>query len=246
MHSGYHRLVEHSPFIQKISCLFGGHQLCDLHDHLDEEGQRFSQIHWKDMKWGEDRQNPLVEQFDASFSGDQEWERIYDEMVNDIAAYLFRDETTLYIQRRPNLRIQFPNMANTGRRAGDPQDGSVVGLHNDLELGHPESETNFVFACTDMYDSNSIRYEPMPQSELEFGQYKTVQMRAGEIFWADFVSLKHYNSVNMTPHTRVSLDFRIIPASRFVSVEGDKFTDGPFFRKFSPERTGLISQQNNS
>ena len=82
-------------------------------------------------------------------------------------------------------------------------------------FGHPEEEINFVYAITDMYDTNSIYYEPLPNSNIKLEKFNNLKLKHGEIWYGQLNKCLHYNKINRTNKTRISLDFRVIPYSNF-------------------------------
>ena len=88
---------------------------------------------------------------------------------------------------------------------------AVVKKHydSDDEHRHPKGEINFIIALTDMYDSNSIWYESYPR----LGDFKAMDLKAGDVLCFNGNLCEHYNKINKTGKTRVSMDFRILPSN---------------------------------
>jgi hypothetical protein len=129
----------------------------------------------------------------------------------------------LVIQKTPNLRVHIPNNSNIGKRKSDPND-SIIGLHYDRELGHPIEELNVIVAITDMYNTNSIYYEPFPNSYLQCNHYNNLQLKKNNYWYGNLNQCKHYNKINLTNKTRISLDFRIIPYSKYKKTQNKSVT----------------------
>jgi hypothetical protein len=128
---------------------------------------------------------------------------------------LYPEETHILYQKTPNLRISFPLTTAIGRRPETDPDEYIIGLHNDAEFGHPPEEMNFIIPITRMYSTNSIYYEETPNMNTEYNQYSCLELVENEFFQCYFNQLNHYNRINGTGNTRISLDFRIIPYSKY-------------------------------
>ena len=72
-------------------------------------------------------------------------------------------------------------------------------------------EMNYYLPFTDAYGENTIWAE----SREDLGDYQPMNCNYGEFIQWDGVNLTHGNKVNSTPHTRISIDFRIMPFSRY-------------------------------
>src|SRR2546425_681792 len=133
--------------------------------------------------------------------------------------------TDLYFQNTPTMRFQFPH-----------QDGFTwkPRIHTDIMLGHPPYEVNVWIPLTPAYSTNSMMIARMKDSiglleEVSF-DFETFAYRVqrDSIFWdqcarvchpvtLDYGSFLmfdprclHATQYNSTPHTRVSIDVRII------------------------------------
>lgn len=134
-----------------------------------------------------------------------------------ILPYLGLDQAL--VQKFPSFRIQLPgNIA-------------VARAHTDHELGHPIGEVNFTYAFTKMYDTNTIYIEKMPRLE----QYLPIESDANSVTCFNGNLCNHYNEINTTGKTRISMDFRILPlnyagnATGHSLSYGKSFTDGEYY-----------------
>lgn len=121
-------------------------------------------------------------------------------------------------QRFPTFRCHMPNNVAVG------------GWHRDTEYNHPPGEINFWMPFTKAWDSNTIwlsmngNKDDASPKELRNGQYLMFEG-----------STLHGNKVNDTGLCRVSMDFRVIPADKFMpgvreSVSaGRSFTVGDYY-----------------
>ena len=66
-----------------------------------------------------------------------------------------------------------------------------------------------------MFETNSIYYETEPNSNLPYDKYNNLKLKENDFFIGYFNKCYHYNKINKTNKTRVSLDFRIIPYSKY-------------------------------
>lgn len=118
-------------------------------------------------------------------------------MLNQIAPFF--DEHIAY-QKYPTLRIQIPG----GK--------GVAAYHVDSEYNHPKDEINIWLPLTHAHDTASIYIESEPGK----GDYTSQDVKYGEYLMFEGGKLSHGNEVNLTGKTRVSIDMRVIPLSKFV------------------------------
>jgi len=123
---------------------------------------------------------------------------VYERLVKEVIAPLF-DEKVVIFQKKPTFRVHLPNNLCVGQK------------HRDGDYFHPAGEINFWLPFTKVFDTNGIFVE----SEPEKGDFHNVALDYGEVFRFYGNKCWHYNEVNTTGCTRVSIDFRIIPGSRW-------------------------------
>ena len=130
------------------------------------------------------------------------------------------------VQKLPNLRIQLPEniVVCVNHYDSDP-------LHN-----HPPKEINFIYALTDMYDTNTLYVETMPRLE----EYEPILLKAGNCICFNGNKCKHYNKINKTGKTRVSFDFRVLPLKYYNKLHPtksittkQKFIKGGYYKHFN-------------
>lgn len=120
--------------------------------------------------------------------------------------YFMRDEIrtkfneAIVFQKFPTLRIQIP------------EGKGVAAYHVDSEYNHPVDEINVWLPFTHAKDSRSIYIESEPGK----ADYNPVDCRYGEYIMFEGGKLSHGNEINKTDETRVSIDMRVIPVSKFV------------------------------
>jgi hypothetical protein len=141
-------------------------------------------------------------------------EKYYNFINNFIKPTFFKGEDFLLVQKTPNIRLHLPNCTNIGKRNTDPGN-DIIGLHSDSEFGHSENEFNFILPITNMFDTNSLYFEPYINSNIPFEMYNNLRLDQNNIAILYLNKLKHYNKINKTNKTRISFDFRIIPFSKY-------------------------------
>ena len=66
-----------------------------------------------------------------------------------------------------------------------------------------------------MFNPNSLYYEKYPNSNIEYNNYENLKLEKNN-YWIGYLNqCKHYNKINDTKKTRISMDFRIIPYSKY-------------------------------
>ena len=149
------------------------------------------------------------------FDTNKDFRDLYYTFIKEyIKPTFFKDEEFLVVQKTPNIRLHLPDCTNIGRRNTDP-DINIIGLHNDYEFGHSENELNFILPLTKMYETNSIYFESIENSNIDYESYNNLRLNENNIAILYLNKWKHYNKINKTNKTRVSFDFRIIPYSKY-------------------------------
>ena len=169
----------------------------------------------------------------------QEMLDLYYTFVKEIVLPLFKtDDTEFIVQKDPCFRINIPNNTALGKRTSmnDPDD--KIGIHCDGEYGHPDSEINFMLSFGYQRGTNSCYIETQIGNEI----YEPVEIKYGEFINFYGNKLRHFNKVNTTGESRVSIDFRIIPKSLYdnnntsVSLHGKRpFLIGGYYIELSKE-----------
>ena len=155
------------------------------------------------------------------------WQEIkseYERFVKEvILPFLGLNESL--VQIFPSFRVQLPNNV------------AVVINHydSDKDHKHPDGEINFIYALTDMFDTNTVYVEKMPLLD----EYEPILLKAGETICFNGNKCCHYNKINLTEKTRVSWDFRILPLNYInknkitTSVSTDtKFIEGEYYTRY--------------
>jgi hypothetical protein len=172
-----------------------------------------------------DRNSKFIKDYHNYVDNFSSFNETYYQFINEYVKPMFPNEQKLVIQKTPNLRISFPNLTAIGKNENETRD--IIGLHKDSDFGHHFSEINFIIPITKMFDTNSVYFEPEINSNVSFENYKTLQLETDEFFVGKLNQLKHYNKMNQTEKTRISLDLRIIPFSFYQEYIKD-FKDTKF------------------
>jgi ectoine hydroxylase-related dioxygenase (phytanoyl-CoA dioxygenase family) len=208
-------------FVEEIQRLFWGHKLCTqylqhLHNKLDHPYSELFEV-------GKDSSTNLHQAFyDKYRSGWPELEKVYENFIKEFVSKQF-DEDFLY-QSFPTVRFHIPGNVAVGH------------YHNDAEFGHPEGEINFIIPLTDSNDTASVWVESEPGKK----DFLPMKLRIGELIMFDGNRLTHGSEINTTGSTRVSMDFRILPLSKYdennsgISItRKTKFVEGEYYRRFT-------------
>ena len=147
-----------------------------------------------------------------------------------IAYKLFIKEVIFpYLELQEGLYQVFPTF-----RIMLPNNVAVVKKHYDSDIDHlhPKGEINFVIALTDMDDTNSIWHESYPR----LCDFKAINLKAGDVYCFCGNLCEHYNKINKTGKTRISMDFRILPQYCVTEINhiksvttGKKFSSGGYY-----------------
>lgn len=197
-------------FVKPIADLLGVTDLGELHEQ--HEGL---------FKVGADSQTSFHKKFyDKYHQGWPEMENLYRLFLRESIAPMMGGDF-LY-QKFPTFRVHLrENLA-------------VGAFHTDSEFGHPPGEINFIIPLTDSEGSASIWVESEPGKE----DYESMILRVGRLIRFDGNRLRHGNLVNNRGKTRVSMDFRVLPAHLY--REGSesmtlktKIREGDYYHRFT-------------
>lgn len=148
------------------------------------------------------------------------------------------EEDVYIVQKEPSFRIHIPNNTALGKREDDTDD-EMIGLHCDGDYNHPTAEMNYMITITGQSDTNSCYVETEPGK----GDFHPINIQYGEVFRFYGNQCRHFNKKNRTEDTRISLDFRVIPGSKYKAAEeaavhsGRKFVVGGYYCKLTKEDT---------
>lgn len=141
-----------------------------------------------------------------------EFINLYHKFIKEVVLPQIKCEDTKFVvQSEPSFRINLPNNTAIGVRYNTDESSGIIGLHCDSEYGHPASELNFMMTFTNQYGNNSCYVETMPMNNT----FVPLEMKYGEFISFYGNKCRHFNKKNDTGITRVSIDFRVIPYSRY-------------------------------
>ena len=142
-----------------------------------------------------DYETDLHKIFYMNIKKDEEFKRIYCNLISQIHRKLFPDEKYIIYQSFPSVRFQFPNSV------------AVPPHYDSDELGkHPIGEKNFLIPITSMFGTKSLFIESEPGKN----DFKGIDLSYGEILFFNGNTCTHYNEINLENTLRISLDFRVI------------------------------------
>ena len=143
------------------------------------------------------------------------------------------EEEVYIIQKEPSFRIHIPNNTALGKREDDNDDDDIIGIHCDGDYNHPTNEMNYMITVTGQSDTNSCYVETEPGK----GDFHPININYGEVFRFYGNQCRHFNKKNKSEDTRISLDFRVIPGSKYEAAEqsavhsGRKFIVGDYYMR---------------
>jgi hypothetical protein len=179
--------------------------LSELHLSSDKNYELFKEV-------GKDSNTEFHNKFYKKLNSDwKEIHNLYDQFLKEIVNPIVKNitgEPEFVYQKFPTFRVHLPNNV------------AVTEFHKDSQPGynHPEGEINFVIPLTKMYDSNTIWAESSPGKN----NIQPLNLEIGELLCWNFNKCLHGNKINESKHTRVSMDFRVLPMSKYKSIDSEK------------------------
>lgn len=180
------------------------------------------EVHEELFKIGADSKTTYHNRFYNRYrEGWVEMEILYDNFIEHVISPQI-NEDFLY-QKFPTVRVHLKGNVAVGA------------FHNDAEFGHPKGEINYIIPLTDADLTASVWIESVPGRN----DFKAAKMIIGEIIKFNGNELRHGNYVNETGKTRVSMDFRILPISKYdennnseSKTMNTKYKDGEYYIMF--------------
>lgn len=213
--------VNSYKFVKLVTDLFEA-ELNELHIKYGNDYKLFTEL-------GKDSNTTFHQKFYEKLNNG--WKELEEEYMNFVQQEVlpFLDLQEALVQKFPTFRVQLPNNV------------AVVVNHYDSDNNHkhPTGEVNFVFALTDMYDTNTIYVETMPRLE----EYEPIQLKAGECICFNGNKASHHNKINKTGKTRVSWDFRVLPLNYYNEhtdlqsvTTNKKYIEGGYYNRVKLEK----------
>lgn len=129
---------------------------------------------------------------------------VYREFVKKEIKPRFNGEKVVY-QRIPTFRVHLPGNIAVGEWHKDR-------FYRNQDWAKHVNEVNYYLPFTDTNKYNTFWVE----SEEDKADYEPALVNYGEILEWDGANLMHGNIVNKSEFTRVSVDFRVMPLSRYI------------------------------
>lgn len=125
------------------------------------------------------------------------WYPLYERFIKEVVVPIVGEP--ILFQKIPTFRVH------------QPENLAVAAYHKDSEYSHSVHEMNFFLPLTDAFGNNTIWAE----TEVDKGDYQPMEANYGEMWYWSGATLRHGNKLNDTGKSRVSVDFRIIPVSKY-------------------------------
>ena len=204
-HSIYNFNFKKYKFREYFKNLFNYDKLDNLYLESDDYKK------YKDLaKYGylNDRDSDLHKIFYKNIKSNNKFKKMYCNLIKDIHTFFYKEEKYIIYQSFPSIRFQF-------------KESITVPPHKDSDYlsNHPIGEENFIIPITKMYNTASVFLE----SECDKKDFKSIELNYGEIFKFNGNTCTHFNKPNNENFLRISIDFRIIPYSKYSRYlkEGD-------------------------
>jgi hypothetical protein len=208
----------------EVTELFG-YNLNQAHLHSEKKYELFTEL-GKDSHTIYHRK--FYDKIDC-FGGWPSFVNKYNSFIEEvILPYLGLDEAL--VQVYPCFRVQLPDNV------------AVVVNHYDSDENHkhPYGEINFIYALTDMFDTNTVKVEKMPRS----GEFISMEMERGDCISFNGNKCEHHNEINKTGKTRMSFDFRVLPLNYYNEnyskksvTTSQKYIEGGYYRRFFAKKS---------
>tara|TARA_Y100000593_G_scaffold91400_1_gene180057 strand:+ start:990 stop:1628 length:639 start_codon:yes stop_codon:yes gene_type:complete len=127
---------------------------------------------------------------------------VYKSFISEFIQPIFGEE--ILYQRIPTFRVHQPNNL------------AVAEYHRDSDYSHSKSEVNFFLPLTKAWGNNTIWTE----TERDKKDFQPIEAEVGDVWLWNGSVLLHGNKLNDTGKSRVSVDFRVLPLSKY--KESDK------------------------
>ena len=206
--------IEDYNFVEELSKWFKCDDLSEAHKIYSSDF---------DVLTFETDQSTIFHKTFYAIPRDSKFYTIYNTFIKNEIQELF-DEEIIY-QRIPTFRAQVPN--NLG----------VAEWHKDKQYNHSSKEVNIYLPLTDAYDTSTVWTE----TQEGLGDYTPLEATAGEYYVWSGANWKHGNKKNKTGKTRISIDFRIMPISKYEDNQltstsnSTKMTIGHYWAKLNKE-----------
>ena len=138
---------------------------------------------------------------------DNRFDDIYIRFLKVYIKPRYNNEELMY-QKIPTFRVHLPGNISVGEFHKDKS-------YRNEEWAEKVQEVNYFLPFTKAYGTNTIWTE----TKEDMGDFQEIRSDYGECVEWNATNLTHGNKVNKTLLTRVSVDFRVIPKSRYVGSD---------------------------
>ena len=192
----------------------------DKYDFVNEIGNLYDindldLIHtqWKDAKTYDVLDDVTTDQltiYHKKFYNESKNTKFYDIYKHFISEFIqpIIGEEILY-QKIPTFRVH------------QPSNLAVAAFHRDSDYSHSEHEVNFYLPLTKAWGNNTIWTE----TERDKKDFQPIEAEVGDVWMWNGANLLHGNKINDTGKSRVSVDFRILPLSKYKKNERTSITN---------------------
>ena len=180
------------PFAEEVKKIFENKDLSEVHKKWSKS------VSYDLLDDVSTDQNTVYHKHFYDNIRDTEFYFIFNSFIDDVVRPIFKEK--IIYQRIPTFRVHQPNNL------------AVAEYHRDKDYSHSEHEVNFFVPLTNSYDTTTIWVE----SSYGKGDYSPMNAKNGYIVMWDGANCRHGNKVNITDKSRVSIDFRVLPFSKYV------------------------------
>ena len=192
----------------------------------------FRHAGWKMPKlWAEAMRPGEEKRAFAALQASREFTRFMDayrRFVFEEIAPTCGDPKGVWFQSPPTIRVAMPSVAPT------------IKPHSDSQYDrHQKCEMNFWVPVGRAFGNNALRVESRPGAN----DFVTITLSENQYFRFDGYNCTHFTVPNDTDYTRVSFDFRVVPASLYkphADANGRKKNDGKI-GDYRAEETGPVA-----
>lgn len=213
--------VEEFPFRDLVAEIFECQNLEEIHHERDDLMPELPLVFETESK------TPYHGTFYRAVNAEPSpFRELYRRFVADVITPIVGEP--FVFQYQPSFRIHLPG------------DKAIHKWHydGDDDHGHPAGEINFILPVTDCQGTAAVWAE----SEPSRGDFAPMELAYGEFVRFNGNRCRHGNQDNRTGRTRISFDFRVLPA-RFYSepptgdgissiTSGLKFRVGSYYARF--------------
>jgi ectoine hydroxylase-related dioxygenase (phytanoyl-CoA dioxygenase family) len=180
--------IQKYNLVSEIQKWFGCENLSNIHQFYDSDFELLT---------FDTGQATVFHKHFYSMPKDSEFYEIYRSFIKNVIQPQFTEE--IIFQKIPTFRTQVPG------------NYSVAAWHKDSDYNHVTDEVNIFLPMTKAFDNNTIWAESQPLKE----DYTPMNAIPGEYYIWSGCTLVHGNKVNDTGLSRVSIDFRVLPYSKY-------------------------------